>query len=623
LARQVLLSALAQDPAPQTQPVAVLIADLSGYTAIAERMDAEQVREAMNAMWLELDGVITAWGGRIEQHAGDSLVALFGLPWARPSDTWRAVQAAQSLHLALLSFNDRVRQQAVPDDHAAWLDLWPGPQMRVGVHAGPVAVIDDTPVPRVSPGETLRLAYELEEAAPPGAILVSDAVQAAVRDVFRLDPARPRRTPQPSYLVGPPKPREPAWQPGAVAGSVPRLVGRAEALEALGDAFQRAVDARGLEIITVVGDVGAGKSRLAHEFLPQLQILSPNALTLRSQLPVGAGAAPFAVVRDLLQRYLALYPIHGSAAVRARLAAWSTPNRLPDPAEARALLEALLLPGEAVPALTEVAALARALLLEMAGDAELVIVVDDLHHVDAYSLALLDRLLHDQPAVPVLFVALTEPSLLDDPAAAAVSWLVDLTDPFLPASRLRLSPLSPVESRLLAADLLRAGAPLPQRLIDLIVADAHGNPWAIEETVRHFIDLGLILPGVRWGFDALRAETLALPRTLPELIAARLAQLSPDERTVLGAAAATGVTFRDSELFPLLTGLLSPPAVLAALDRLAAAGWLAVDPGVGVEGQGYVFPRPIVRETALAGHSAPGAAAAPSPARLSNGRTSP
>jgi class 3 adenylate cyclase len=589
--------------------VAVLIADLSGYTAIAERMDAEQVRDAMNAMWLELDGVIAAWGGRVEQHAGDSLVALFGLPWARPSDTWRAVQAAESLHLALSSFNDRVRQQAADEDRAAWLDLWPGPQMRIGVHTGPVAVIDDTPLPRVSPGETLRLAYELEEAAPPGAVLVSEAVLGAVRDAFRLDPARPRRTPQPSYLVGPPKPREPAWPPGAVAGTVPRLVGRAEALEALGDAFQRAVDARGLEILTVVGDVGAGKSRLAHEFLPQLQILSPNARTLRAQLSAGAAAAPFAVMRDLLQRYLVLYPAHGRAAVRARLAAWSFPDRLPDPAEARALLEALLLPGEAVPALSEVAALARALLPEMAGEAPLVIVVDDLHHADAYSLALLDNLLHEQPAAPVLLIALTEPWLLDDPAAAAVSWLVDLTDPFLPASRLRLPPLSPVESRLLAADLLRPGAPLPQRLIDLIVADAHGNPWAIEETVRHFIDLGLILPGARWGFDLVRAETLALPRTLPELIAARLAQLPPDERAVLAAAAATGVAFGDAELFPPLAGRLSPPAVLAALGNLAAAGWLAVVPGAGGEGEGYVFPRPIVRETALAGGAPPGDAA--------------
>jgi hypothetical protein len=70
----------------QQQQLTVLVADLSGFTAMAERLDAEQVRDVMNLVWSELDGVIEAWGGRVDQHAGDSMAAHFGLPHPRTDD---------------------------------------------------------------------------------------------------------------------------------------------------------------------------------------------------------------------------------------------------------------------------------------------------------------------------------------------------------------------------------------------------------------------------------------------------------------------------------------------------------------------------------------------------------
>ena len=71
------------EPGDRKRQLAVLVADLSGFTALSERMDVERVRDAINAMWRVLDAVVHAWGGHIDQHAGDSLMALFGLPAPR------------------------------------------------------------------------------------------------------------------------------------------------------------------------------------------------------------------------------------------------------------------------------------------------------------------------------------------------------------------------------------------------------------------------------------------------------------------------------------------------------------------------------------------------------------
>ncbi|MCZ7671000.1 MAG: adenylate/guanylate cyclase domain-containing protein [Chloroflexi bacterium] len=64
----------------QFESVTVLQMDLSGFTALSAAMDAEQVRDRVNALWKRLDKVVLAWGGQIEQHTGDGLIALFGVP---------------------------------------------------------------------------------------------------------------------------------------------------------------------------------------------------------------------------------------------------------------------------------------------------------------------------------------------------------------------------------------------------------------------------------------------------------------------------------------------------------------------------------------------------------------
>src|SRR5262245_29119331 len=89
--RQQLAALDVQADAEQRKQVTVLFADISGFTAMSERMDAEEVRDTMNALWVRLDSAITSHGGTIDKHIGDAVMALFGAPAAREDDPERAI----------------------------------------------------------------------------------------------------------------------------------------------------------------------------------------------------------------------------------------------------------------------------------------------------------------------------------------------------------------------------------------------------------------------------------------------------------------------------------------------------------------------------------------------------
>src|SRR5512147_3119659 len=80
--------------AQQRKQVTVLFADISGFTAMSETMDHEEVGTVINSLWTRVDEAILHHGGRIDKHIGDAVMALFGAPTAREDDPERAIRAA-------------------------------------------------------------------------------------------------------------------------------------------------------------------------------------------------------------------------------------------------------------------------------------------------------------------------------------------------------------------------------------------------------------------------------------------------------------------------------------------------------------------------------------------------
>ena len=601
----------------QQRQLAVLVADLSGFTALSERMDAEKVREALNAMWRVLDAVMVAHGGQIDQHAGDSLLALFGLPQPRTGDAARAVRAALTLQAELALFNERVRQTAAAGQGAVWADDWPGPAMRVGVHSGPVYFARAAGSARLTAvGETTAVARRLEHAAPTGRVLTSAAVvrQAGTQLQFEAAPAElaavvARPPGEAVFLATGERPDQLTFAPALVAGQVTRLIGRDEPLDQLENALQAAIDSGAPQIVTLQGPAGAGKSRLVHEFEARARLLTGVSGVLRADGRLFEAEAPYALVRDLLLRRFGIRPQHSHFIIEDRIRRvldaldrpgrgrrLSTTGRLDSTLELlKQLLDARV--AGRLP-LDDVRQLVERLLGAITAAGPAILILEDVHRADQQSLALVERLAQAAGQLPLLVLAVAA----GGHETPALPWLGQEDDPFSPVSRLAVGPLSPVESRLMATDILSQLTPLPMRLLDLIVAESAGNPLYIEAFTRLLMERGVIAVGERRGVDMAQAERMRLPAGLARLIETRQLALGGAARRVLQAAAVVGPLFWDVTLLetrPPLLDDLTEPEIEAALLDLEGKRFILRDPTYSFGAtQAYRFRREVGHQVA-------------------------
>src|SRR5205807_9635034 len=86
--------------------VTILFVDVSGFTALSERLDPEEVRNMINACFDQLVPIVQKYGGTIDKFIGDEIMALFGAPVAHENDPERALRAAMEMMSQISSFND-------------------------------------------------------------------------------------------------------------------------------------------------------------------------------------------------------------------------------------------------------------------------------------------------------------------------------------------------------------------------------------------------------------------------------------------------------------------------------------------------------------------------------------
>ena len=161
----------------QRKQVTVLFADVSGFTAMSETMDAEDVQETMNALWQQVDGAIVEHNGRIDKHIGDAVMALWGVDEAREDDPEQAIRAALAMQTAVHTFANQ-------HNHPL--------KMRIGLNTGPVLLGEvGTTAEFTAMGDTVNTASRLEHAAPVGGILISHDTYRHVRGVFDVELQEP------------------------------------------------------------------------------------------------------------------------------------------------------------------------------------------------------------------------------------------------------------------------------------------------------------------------------------------------------------------------------------------------------------------------------------------------
>ena len=273
----------AAETGEQRKTVTVLFCDVTGSTALGERLDPESLRGVMARYFDTARLVIERHGGSVEKFIGDAVMAVFGIPVLHEDDALRAVRAASDLRDALGALNEGLQA-----DYATTLEL------RIGVNTGEVVTGTEE---RLATGDAVNVAARLEAAAQPGEILLGAETRALVRDAVVAEPV------EPLDLKGKAAPVS-AFRLVSVGSDAPSrrlggpMVGRARELARLQAAMAQAVADGSCQLFTLLGAAGVGKSRLAQEFLAGLD----GATVLRGTcLSYGEGITYWPVVEVLKQ----------------------------------------------------------------------------------------------------------------------------------------------------------------------------------------------------------------------------------------------------------------------------------------------------------------------------------
>ncbi|HEX9029003.1 MAG TPA: adenylate/guanylate cyclase domain-containing protein [Anaerolineales bacterium] len=562
----------------QRKLVTVLFADLVGFTALAERLDPEDVREVLNSYYNRLAAPIEQYGGVIEKFIGDALMAVFGLQAAREDDPERAIRAALAMRAALASLNEELERER-------GLRL----SMRVGIHTGPalVSLLGDPSRPGgrrdfVVVGDTVNLASRLQSNAPTDGILISHSTYLHTRGVFDIQPLGPiqvkgKQEPVEAYVVLRTKQRSFRRERHNVAGIETSLVGRVGEMEILKDTLRQTISQSEPHLVTVLGQAGLGKSRLIEEFENWVELLPQEILGLRGSASHYLQNQPYSLLRDTISFRFQMQDSDPPDVVRQKLEAG-----FGDPPSAHLIGQLIGFDFSTSPYLLglkdnpqQIHDQALATIIKyfkgQASQRPVMVILQDLQWADDSSLGLLDSLWGHLPGLPVLVVCAARPELLE----RKPDWG---SKPARHAIRLELHPFSPAESLSLVNGILQKVADLPADLSQLILRNAEGNPFYIEELVKMLLeDKVILLEEPNWQVVIERLETVRIPPTLTEVLQARLDSLPLAERVVLQRASVVGRTFWDEAIeyledhLPEHSMALNPnPETPRLLDELRA-----------------------------------------------------
>ncbi len=528
--------ALASPTLDERRTVTVLFADLSGYTAVAARLDPESVKRQLERILGRLGEEVLAYGGYVDKFIGDNVMAIFGAPVAHGDDAERAVRAGLGMQAAMEELNEPLAAQ-----HGVTFELC------VGINTGEVLAghVGDS---YTVIGDTVNVAARLQAAARPGSVTVGEGTYRATREAIGFDALA-----EPLVLKGKSEP-VPAWEALVAGGETPSaqaagpvrapLVGRTAELAQLRDLLGRVQRRRGPHLATVIGDPGVGKSRLLREFEGELQSHELQPLTRRGRcLPYGSSIV-YWPLGEVIRAECGIIDGDPPAAAWEKLS--SRIGQLLDGPEAegrssasKAAVVGRLLGIEGPdPALGEQEdaqqarevffATVRACVEGLARERPLVLVWEDIHWADEGMLDLIEHLVQWVRA-PVLQICLAREELLERRS----SWGGVRRD----STTLFLEPLGESETRELISALMQIDG-INESVVSAVAARAEGNPLFAEEMVRRLSEED-------------SASAAELPATVHALLAARLDSLEPFQRKLLAHAAVIGRTFWEGALVPI------------------------------------------------------------------------
>lgn len=587
-----------QDAANQARRrlVSVLFADISGFTALSETMDAEDVANLVNHLWIRADRVIQEYGGHIDKHIGDSVMAIWGADAAREDDAERAIRAA-------------LKMQEIFKENAGNMSI----SLKVGINSGQVLLSSiGTQGEFTAMGDTVNTASRLVTSAGGNQILISYDTYQLVRGVFDVQIQTPitvkgKAEPLQTYVVQRVRPRAFRLGRRGVEGVSTRMVGREAEFSIIKQALEQCATNQRVTLAVVKGDAGLGKSRLIYEFEAWLDTHPTDFFLFKGRADEETTSLPYSLLRDVLSERFQILDSDTQAEARDKLRKGMT-EMIGEGSEERAAFIGELIgfdfsESEFLRGIRNDARQIRArsfshlaqFFAGVAREFPIVILLDDIHWADNGSLELIDYLAKLDSALP-LFILCTARPILDE---IHPNWGAD----FPLSEIIAIKSLDIESSRALASNILQNVNDLPRELVETVAKNAEGNPFYLEELIKVLIEDGVIVKGDEaWQIVPQRLTQMRVPATLTGVLQARLDRLPSTESDVLERAAVIGRTFwdaaveamRGSEAARALAGGHDVHSALTALRTKELV--FSHQPSAFAGAQEFIFKHAILRE---------------------------
>lgn len=566
-------------PPPTTAPsaqerrqVTVFFSDLSGFTALNERLDPEDVRDIVNKIWGRAGEIVARYDGRVTKLLGDAVMAVFGDPVAHEDDPLRAVRAALELHEAVDALNRDVEPR-----------IGSPIGMHTGVNTGVVltseSVLDGKQTGPL--GDTINVAALLSALGTTGQILVGPQTRRAIEDTFELEDLGLHDLKGKGEPVAVARVVSLAARNVAPARRSGRFVGRESELSLLRDEFERAKKGEPA-FVAISAEAGSGKTRLVEEFRSRI---ASGATWLEGRAYPFAQNIPYYAITDLISNRLGIDEADSAETVRSKLeqrigALVENASEVLPP-----LLQLYDIEGSQGSSIDREAYRSR--LLEavrvivhaLAGQGPLVVCLQDLHWADPSTVELLRQLASGM--------------------SGSVMTLVNYRPEFAfhegGIREIKLTELSDRDTRDLVESLLDASS-VPDELVTFLEGRTSGNPFFVEEIVNGLLENHVLAhTSEGWALTG-QFDATSVPTTIRGVIASRIDRLDAERRRILQEASVIGREF----LFTILSQVSGGEGTLEdGLSALESADLIRRrDVDADLE---YLFKHALTQEVAYSG----------------------
>ncbi len=558
--------------------VTILFCDLVEFTSRFDLADPEDVQDTLATYHARVRREIERFGGTVEKFIGDAVMAVYGAPVAHEDDAQRAIFSALRIPPVIEELNETNRDLPLA--------------VRIGIETG-VAVVSvgvERSAQGIAIGDVVNTASRLQGVAPIGGILVGEGTHRLTRDLFEYEPLDPvqvkgKAEPLPVWVAKAAHSRFGAELP---RGPSTPFVGRQDELELLKHTFARAAREPSVQLVTLLGEPGVGKSRMIRELFSYLDELPDLVAAWRQGrcLPYGEGVTYWAL-GQIVKAQAGILESDDARTAGDKLSA-SVEALVEDSAE-HEWLRARLAPlvgladpqADAVEQMESFSAW-RLFLEAIASIRPLVIAIEDLHWAQPAMVEFVEYVLEWSTGFPMLIVCSARPEMLQrDPR-----WGGGMRNSII----VSLAPLSDEETRRLLDNVVSPDTGSDVR--ELIAERAGGNPLFAEEFARMLDERSD--PA---GADGAATLSISAPESLRAIIAARLDTLVAEQKSLVQDASVIGRVFWPSAVAAV--GGTDLETVRAGLHELAHRELVRPSRVSSMHGDTeYAFAHGLIRDVA-------------------------